>query len=143
MHSEVSYKYKYKIEYKKKCVVSVVVDALSLSHHMTKFSFTYQQCLQFSHKIRFIVDDPNEHTGHEEKFYRRPDIGHRTFMPTAMQARTWNLQLVYKDDSHDDIPHASRGKNMCGGRRGTVKKLTFLFLESGSHFDFCFTTRVL
>lgn len=28
--------------------------------------------------IRFIVNDPSEHTGHEGKFYRCPDIGHRT-----------------------------------------------------------------
>lgn len=28
--------------------------------------------------IRFIVNDPNEHTGHEGKFYRHPDIEHRT-----------------------------------------------------------------
>lgn len=28
--------------------------------------------------IRFIVNDPNEHTEYEGKFYRHPDIGHRT-----------------------------------------------------------------
>lgn len=47
---------------------------------MVKFSFTLLAISTIFTRdaIRFIVNDPNEHTGHEGKFYRRPDIGHRT-----------------------------------------------------------------